>query len=176
MSNEVFFGTEEVIVSKTDLKGRITYVNDIFTKIAGYTEHELLSNPHSMIRHNKMPRCVFQLMWEYISAGDEIFAYVVNKCKNNDYYWVFAHVTPTFNKEGKVVAYHSNRRTPCPDVIQTAIEPLYEELLKIEESTANRKQGQSDAYDYLINKLNSLGVTYDEFVFSLNPNHMQKAS
>jgi PAS domain S-box-containing protein len=89
------FVENEIIVSKTDLKGRITYANDVFIKLAGFTETELLGQPHSIIRHPEMPRCVFKLLWDTIAEGGEIFAYVVNRSKNGDHYWVFAHVTPT---------------------------------------------------------------------------------
>ncbi len=68
----------------------------MFLTIAGYTEREVLGQPHSMIRHPDMPRGVFALLWETIASGSEIFAYVVNLAKNGDHYWVFAHVTPTF--------------------------------------------------------------------------------
>ena len=92
---ERFFDKDEIIVSKTDLKGRMTYCNDVFLRIAGYTEQELLGQPHSIIRHPDMPRCVFKLLWDTIGAGKEIFAYVINRAKNGDHYWVLAHVTPS---------------------------------------------------------------------------------
>ena len=71
---ERFFPEDEVIVSKTDVKGRITYANETFLNIAGYTEEEVLGQPHSMIRHPDMPRCVFKLLWDTIKARSEIFA------------------------------------------------------------------------------------------------------
>ena len=98
---ERFFPEDEVIVSKTDFKGRITYANETFLNIAGFTEDEILGQPHSIIRHPDMPRCVFKLLWDTIKARSEIFAYVLNMAKNGDHYWVFAHVTPTFDASGK---------------------------------------------------------------------------
>lgn len=86
------FDPDQFIVSKTDLKGRITYANKVFLDIADYTEAEILGQPHSVIRHAHMPRCVFRLLWERIQTGREIFAYVVNAAKNGDHYWVLAHV------------------------------------------------------------------------------------
>ena len=103
------FADDDIIVSKTDLKGRITYANQIFLEIAGYTEKEVLGQPHSMIRHPGMPRCVFKLLWQTIEAGHEIFAYVVNRAKNGDHYWVYAHVTPSFDSTGKIVCCSSCR-------------------------------------------------------------------
>ena len=93
------FKEDEIIVSKTDLKGIITYANRTFLEVAMYSEDEVLGQPHSLIRHPDMPRCVFKLLWDTIQGGEEIFAYVKNMAKNGDYYWVFAHVTPTFNRQ-----------------------------------------------------------------------------
>ena len=87
---------DEIVVSKTDTKGRITYCNDTFIRMAGYSEPELMGQPHSIVRHPAMPRCAFKLVWDTIEAGKEVFAYVINRAKNGDHYWVFAHVTPDF--------------------------------------------------------------------------------
>lgn len=97
---EVTFHPDEVIVSKTDLKGRITNCNDVFLDIARYREAEVLGQPHSIIRHPDMPRSVFHLLWETIGHQSEIFAYVKNRTKTGDYYWVLAHVTPSYDVNG----------------------------------------------------------------------------
>ena len=125
---ERFFDVDDIIVSKTDLKGRITYANDVFLEIAGYTEQEVLGQPHSMIRHPDMPRCIFKLLWDTIQGGQEIFAYVINRCKNGDHYWVYAHVTPSKGVGGEIVGYHSNRRVPERSIVEKTIIPLYQEL------------------------------------------------
>src|SRR5580704_8741733 len=85
------FPEDEIIASKTDVKGVITYANRTFMEVSLYSEEELLGQPHSIVRHPDMPRCVFKLLWDTIQKGDEIFAYVKNMCKNGDFYWVFAH-------------------------------------------------------------------------------------
>lgn len=164
---ERHFKPEELIVSKTDLKGHITYANEVFLSLSDYTESEVLGKPHALIRHPDMPRCIFKLLWERISAGNEIFAYVVNMGRNGDHYWVYAHVTPSFDANHNVVGYHSNRRKPDPKVIEEIIVPLYAELRKIEESTSNRKDGMNAAYDALNQKLSDMGKSYSEFVQSL---------
>ena len=105
---EVFFPDSEIIVSKTDLKGRITYANQTFCHVAGYDEAELLGQQHSIVRHPDMPRAVFKLLWDTLGEGKEIFAYVKNMTKHGDYYWVFAHVTPSYDGAGKLVGYHSS--------------------------------------------------------------------
>ncbi|SEH27419.1 PAS domain-containing protein [Magnetospirillum fulvum] len=160
------FGRDDIIVSKTDPKGRIIYANEVFLSIAGYTEDEILGAPHSIIRHPEMPRCVFKLLWDTIESGKEIFAYVVNRAKNGDHYWVLAHVTPTFDSSGKIISYHSNRRSPRREAVAKA-EALYRELLAIEQAHSDRKAGMDAAFQAMVSKLQAAGLPYDEFVFTL---------
>ena len=164
---ELFFDRNEIIVSKTDSKGRITYANQVFMRLAGYNEDEVLSSPHNLVRHPDMPRCVFKLLWDTIQAGGEIFAYVVNMAKNGDHYWVFAHVTPTFDSSGNVVGFHSNRRVPNRDVLESVIKPLYKQLIDIENSCNNKIDGMEKSFQTVLEILEEKGVSYDEFIFSL---------
>lgn len=164
---ERIFGDDEIIVSKTDLKGRLTYTNDVFLRLASYTEEQVIGQPHSMIRHPDMPRCIFKLLWDTIQAGKEIFAYVVNRSANGDHYWVLAHVTPSRDKDGTIVGYHSNRRTADRHILETVIIPLYKQLLQEEQSHANAKDGMNAAYETLTNLLAEKGLSYNEFIFSL---------
>jgi len=164
---ERFFDDNEIIVSKTDLKGRITYANDVFLRIAGYTEEECLQQPHSMIRHPEMPRCVFGLLWDTIQDGREIFAYVVNRSANGDHYWVNAHVTPSRDGSGNIVGYHSNRRVPDRHILETKIMPLYKELLAAEEQHNNKKEGLQASTGIFTGLLKDSGLEYDEFVATL---------
>ncbi|WP_341915655.1 PAS domain-containing protein [Ferrovibrio terrae] len=160
------FGEDEIIVSKTDLKGRILYANDVFCRVGMYAEHELVGQPHSILRHPDMPRCVFQLLWEEISQGREVFAYVKNMAKNGDFYWVLAHVTPSFNAQGRIEGYHSNRRKPERIAIER-VAPLYQQLLAEEAKHADRKQGQAAGYALLQRLLAERGLSYEEFAFAL---------
>lgn len=160
------FHEDEIIVSKTDLKGVITYANQTFCRVAGYTEEELLGQPHNIIRHPDMPRCVFKLLWDTIEAGHEIFAYVVNLCKNGDHYWVFAHVTPTFNDAGRIIGYHSSRRKPEREAVQK-VAGIYNLLLDKEESYTDWREGMEAATELLVAHLEELGMPYDEFVFAV---------
>lgn len=163
---ERFFDPDEVIVSKTDLKGRITYANRVFQQVAGYEEADLMGAPHSIVRHPDMPRCVFKLLWDTLAARKEIFAYVVNRARNGDHYWVFAHVTPSFDAEGRVIGYHSSRRVPERSALDKVI-PLYRQLLDIENSHADRKKGMEAGFAAVLALLAEKGIGYDEFVFSL---------
>ncbi len=159
---------DDLIVSKTDLQGRITYANRTFLEIAGYTEDELLGKAHNIIRHPHMPRCVFKYLWDTIATGREVFAYVINRCKDGDHYWVFAHVTPTFDLAGRIIGYHSNRRAPLRSAIQR-IEPLYRQLLAVEQRQAGPRDAWRASLSVLVEMLQQRGVSYDEFVFSLSP-------
>jgi PAS domain S-box-containing protein len=164
---ESFFDADDIIVSKTDLKGRITYANKVFLDISGYSEAELIGQPHSIIRHPDMPRAVFKLLWDTILDGREIFAYVKNMSKSGSFYWVFAHVTPSFDADRAIVGFHSNRRVPDRRVLESAIVPLYAQVLRAEQAHANGKDALAAGYKYLTDFVASKKVGYDELVFAL---------
>lgn len=164
---EQFFDENELIVSKTNLQGHLTYTNDVFLRIAGFTEKECLGQPHSMIRHPKMPRAVFALLWSTIQGGREIFAYVINRCKNGDHYWVNAHVTPSRDISGSLVGFHSNRRVPDRKILETHIIPLYDRLLVTETEHANRKEGLAASLEMINDFLAEQEMEYDEFIATL---------
>ena len=164
---ERYFGEDDIIVSKTDLKGRLTYANKVFLEISDYSEKEVLGQPHSMIRHPDMPRSIFKLLWSALEAGREIFAYVNNRAKNGDNYWVYAHVTPSWDRNGNIVGYHSNRRLPDRDILAEHIMPLYQKLLSAERGHANRKDGMLAGEKLVTDLLTEQGVSYDEFIATL---------
>ncbi len=158
---ERFLKEDDFIVSKTDLKGRIIYGNKMFIKISGYTESELLGAPHSILRHPDMPKIVFKLLWDRIQNKEEIFAYVKNLCKDGGFYWVFANVTATVASDGSIRDYHSVRRKPSQKAMDV-IPGLYSQLLN-----AERSGGMEASYKLLTDILKEKGVSYDEFVLSL---------
>jgi len=128
---------DEIIVSKTDLKGRITYGNTTFLKYAGFDESELIGTQHNIIRHPDMPRGVFKLLWDTLQKGQEIFAYVKNISQDGSYYWVLANVTPSLDDAGNVLGYYSVRRKPNPRAI-AVVQGLYREMLAAERSAGTR--------------------------------------
>ena len=163
---ERFFAEDDIIVSKTDLKGHITYANQVFQDVSGFSEDEIIGQPHNLIRHPEMPRCVFKLLWDTIADGREIFAYVVNLCKNGDHYWVLAHVTPTFDASNQIIGYHSNRRVPEKSAVQ-AVTQLYAGLLAEEKRHDNKQSAMEASTQILGAALAEQNTEYDEFVFSL---------
>ena len=151
----------DFIVSKTDTKGRLTYVNKIFMEMAEYTEEELLGKPHSIIRHPDMPKAVFKLLWDMVRNQEEIFAYVNNKTKNGSEYWVYANVTPSLDERGNIIGYYSVRRRPNPKALEI-ITPLYKKML-----AAERSGGMDAGTKVLMQTLKEQGVGYNEFIISI---------
>ncbi len=152
---------DDFIVSKTDLKGRITYANQIFMDMAEYTEEELLGQPHNIIRHPAMPKSVFKLLWEKIQQKEEVFAYVINRTKNGNDYWVFANVTASVDERGNLIGYYSVRRKPNPEALKI-IEGLYKQMLE-----AEKNGGIEAGTKLLTDTLKEQGVGYNEFIIAI---------
>ncbi len=124
--NEVKMREGSILVSKTDLKGIITYVNQDFLDISGFREDELIGKNHNIVRHPDMPPEAFAWLWDDLKKGTPWTAPVKNRAKNGDYYWVSANVSP-IKKNGKVVEYMSVRTRPSDEVIRQA-EQLYRDI------------------------------------------------
>lgn len=120
---EIELGNDALIVSKTDLKGLITYVNKDFLGISGFSEAELIGQPHNIVRHPDMPVEAFADLWNTLKAGRPWTGLVKNRCKNGDHYWVLANVAPIV-EDGRHVGYISVRRKPGRDAVQ-AHEAVY---------------------------------------------------
>ncbi|MFJ2995049.1 methyl-accepting chemotaxis protein [Pandoraea sp. NPDC087047] len=110
--NEFVIGEHQYLISRTDLKGRITYANPAFVEVSGYSRDELLGAPHNVVRHPDMPSEAFGDLWETIKRGDTWTGLVKNRRKNGDFYWVLATVTPTLENNA-VVGYTSVRVRPA---------------------------------------------------------------
>lgn len=127
------------IVSKTDLKGKITYVNPYFIEVSGFSESELLGAPHNVVRHPDMPEAAFEDLWKNLKAGELWSAPVKNRRKDGSYYWVIANVTP-ITENGRVVGYMSVRTKPTREQINVASQ-AYAEMQKGSQSRISVKQG-----------------------------------
>ena len=160
-------GDKEIIVSKTDPTGKLIYTNRKFLEISDYLEPEVLGQQHNVIRHPDMPRAIFQFLWDQLGAKNEVFAYVVNLCKQGDHYWVLAHVTPSMGDGGQLLGYHSNRRAPDPKIIKEVIEPLYKKLATIEKSDSSPKSGLQASMAALNTFISEKGGDYGRWLFSL---------
>lgn len=127
MSKERLFTKDEILLSTTDLDSNIKYANKNFCNIAGYSLEELQGKPHNMVRHPDMPKAAFKDLWQYAQSGQSWMGPVKNKCKNGDYYWVNAFITPIKNNQGKVIEYQSVRTLPDREVIVRA-EQVYKKI------------------------------------------------
>jgi len=156
---------DDFIVSKTDLKGRLTYGNRIFIEFSGYSEAELLGSQHNIVRHPDMPRAVFKLLWDTIQGGKEFFGYVKNMALDGSYYWVLANVTPSYDESRQMIGFLSVRRKPREEAVK-AIEPVYKAML-----AAEKRAGAKDAIAASTQVLNDLlaqkGMAYEEFVLAI---------
>ncbi len=99
----------QIIISRTDLNGIITYANDIFCQISGYEESELIGKPHSIVRHPDMPKELFRQLWASLKIAGKWEGYVKNLRKDNGYYWVYASINGVY-KDGNLIEYKSLRR------------------------------------------------------------------
>ena len=114
-TSEVIFSTSEQLVSITDLKGIITYINDNFSRVSGYSREELIGKHHNIVRHADMPAAAFADLWKKLKNNQPWRGMVKNRTKSGDYYWVDAYVTPV-TEQGKVIGYQAVR--VCPSSIQ----------------------------------------------------------
>src|SRR3990167_427430 len=120
------FPTQQRLISTTDVKGQITYCNDAFIDISGFTREELMRAPHNLVRHPDVPPAVFQHMWDTLKSGRPWMGIVKNRSKNGDHYWVNAYVTPIL-ENNQVVGYESVRVKPTAEQIRRA-EVLYQRI------------------------------------------------
>lgn len=126
MAQRIQFSASEKLVSTTNLKSHITYANPEFIAISGYSEKALIGATHNIVRHPDMPKDAFKDLWQTVQSGHPWMGMVKNKCKNGDYYWVDAYITPVM-EGGKVIGYQSVRS--CPDEKHVAnAESLYQKL------------------------------------------------
>lgn len=127
MSQRRRFSSSQKLVSTTDLKSYITYANKEFVDISGFSEHELIGSPHNLVRHAEMPKEAFKSLWSTVQSGNAWMGMVKNRCKNGDFYWVDAYVTPV-QEHGQVVGYQSVRVSPEETHVDNAI-TLYRKLV-----------------------------------------------
>lgn len=123
---EVIVNDDDIIVSSTNLKGALTYCNDTFVKISGYSEKELIGKNHNILRHPDMPSAAFKDLWQTVQSGGNWSGIVKNRCKNGDYYWVKANVNPDY-RDGVHAGYTSVRSKASKQEIEDA-EKLYKKL------------------------------------------------
>ena len=164
-NEEKVMSDNDFIVSKTDIKGYITYCNRIFVEMAGWSRFELIGANHNIIRHPHMPKIAFKILWDLIQSKKEFFGFVKNLRKDGGFYWVFAYITPDLDMNGDIIGYSSFRKKPTRKGIET-LEPIYLELVEAEKSG-----GMSASYELLKQKLGAndenIVEKYKKLVFDL---------
>ncbi|MCK9473059.1 PAS domain-containing protein [Sulfurimonas sp.] len=144
INKEIVLDPKRYIVSETDEQGKITFCNDYFVEISGYSRDELLGHSHNIIRHPDMPKVVFKLLWETISHRKNINAVIKNLAKDGRYYWVFTEFESRSDTDtGKIIGYSAARKTISKHVIEI-ISGLYAKLLEIE-----KEKGVDASEEYL---------------------------
>jgi len=153
--NEVILADNTLIVSKTDLKGRITYINRDFLEISGFTEAELIGEPHNLVRHPDMPVEAFEDLWRTLKEGRPWTGYVKNRCKNGDYYWVLANATPIW-EAGQLTGYMSVRRKPDAAVV-AQVEQVYRQFREKRQGSLRIEYGQVVSGKSLLKDISLMG-------------------
>lgn len=140
-------GDDTLIVSTTDLKGRITYVNPDFIEVSGFNKEELIGKAHNLVRHPDVPPEAFEDLWNTLKQGLPWTGLVKNRRKNGDYYWVNANATPLL-ENGKVVGYLSVRTKPAREVIEKTA-PIYHQFLEGKARNLKIERGQVKRIDFI---------------------------
>lgn len=125
---ETIVPKNELIVSRTDLKGIISYANETFAEISGYSVEELIGKPHNIVRHPDMPKSVFKELWNSLNTKGSWKGIIKNIRKDTGFYWVYAEVSGVY-KDGKLVEYKSIR-TPISFEDKVKYQLLYDEMKK----------------------------------------------
>jgi aerotaxis receptor len=120
---EFVFDSKATLMSTTDENSYITYANDAFINVSGFTADEIKGQPHNLVRHPDMPKEAFADMWSTLRQGEPWSALVKNRRKNGDHYWVRANAIPVI-REGKIKGYMSVRTQPEEDETRDA-EKIY---------------------------------------------------
>ncbi|SEC54416.1 PAS domain S-box-containing protein [Tenacibaculum sp. MAR_2009_124] len=162
IDEEVKWDTSSIIISKTDLKGTILYMNDTFEEASEYPKVELVGEPHNIIRHPDMPKVVFKVLWKALKNEENFHAIVKNLSKTGRYYWVITDFEVERDQNGKATGY-TGRRKSIPQSVIDKIEPLYKTLLKIEQ-VKGEKASELYFNAYLEEEI---GKPYNEFVLDL---------
>lgn len=153
---KVKLSDSQELVTKTNLKGIITYANPAFIEVSGFSYAELVGKSHNVVRHPDMPPAAFKDLWETLKLGRPWSKLVKNRCKNGDYYWVKANVTPVF-RNGEIVEYMSVRTRPSQEEIENTIE-LYRKLSSNEVTLPDPTQIPKSNLGGMLNRYALIGI------------------
>lgn len=167
--SEITIEPNELIVSKTNLEGKITYANRTFMRVANYSELELLGKDHNLIRHPSMPKGVFYGLWKTLKSGNEFFGFIKNYTSDGNYYWVLANITPDHLND-QMIGFFSVRRY-APKAAVQEIEGLYQTMRDMEQSAGNKQAGEASWQWLTENIQQEQQMGYEAYVLSLYEQH-----
>ena len=162
IDKEVGWNKSQVVISETDVYGRITNVNDVFCNVCGYSPEEMIGQPHSIIRHPDMPKLVFKLLWDNLKVGNNFIGVIKNLAKSGEYYWVITDFEMRRDASGNITHYIGRRRSVPEAAIKDYLAPFYDSLLKME-----RIGGVELSSRFFKNYLAKQGKDYVDFVISI---------
>ena len=162
IDKEVGWNKSQVVISETDVYGRITNVNDVFCNVCGYSPEEMIGQPHSIIRHPDMPKLVFKLLWDNLKVGNNFIGVVKNLAKSGEYYWVITDFEMRRDATGTITHYIARRKSVPKAVIENYVAPLYETLLKLE-----KVGGMELSSRFFKNYLAKQGKDYIDFIIDV---------
>ncbi len=170
IDEEIIIPDEEVLISVTDPKGFIIETNDIFTKISGYSEDELIGSSHNIIRHPDMPKIMFKIVWDHIMDKENVMAVVKNLAKDGKYYWVVTDFVTRVDADRNIINYTAYRR-PVHDKVKQAVIPLYKALCAIEDVA-----GIDASERFLNNYFEDRDTNYDDMIEEIIVKNCDKAA
>lgn len=170
INEEIIIPDEEVLISVTDPKGIIIETNDIFTKISGYSDEELIGSSHNIIRHPDMPKIMFKIVWDHIMDKENVMAVVKNLAKDGKYYWVVTDFVTRVDADRNIINYTAYRR-PVHDKVKQAVIPLYKALCAIEDVA-----GMDSAEKFLNNYFEDRDTNYDDMIEEIIVKNCDKAA
>ena len=162
IDKEVNWNKSLVVISETDIYGRITNVNDVFCNVCGYSPEEMIGQPHSIIRHPDMPKLVFKLLWDNLKVGNNFIGVIKNLAKSGEYYWVITDFEMRRDATGNITHYIARRKSVPKAVIENYVAPLYETLLKLE-----KVGGMELSSRFFKNYLAKQGKDYIDFIIDV---------
>ncbi len=130
IDQEVFFDGRSLI-SETDTKGFITFVNRKFVEMTGYSKEEAIGQPHNILRHPDMPKAAFEEMWSTIKSGTTWEGYVKNLRKDGKFYWVIVNIIPKLDEDENIIGYIASRKVPDRNQLER-IKETYKKMLEAE--------------------------------------------
>jgi len=170
INKEIIIPDDQVLISVTDPKGNIIEANDIFIKVSGYSEDELVGSSHNIIRHPDMPKIMFKIVWDHIMDKENVMAVVKNLAKDGKYYWVVTDFVTRVDADRNIINYTAYRR-PVHDKVKQAVIPLYKALCAIEDVA-----GMNAAEKFLNDYFEERDLNYDDMIEDIIVKNCEKVS